>query len=227
MKIGIFGTGMVGQALAGKLAELGHDVIIGTRNVAETQAKSAPDSMGNPPYSAWAKQHTTVKLATYADAAQHGELLVNATSGQGSIPALEAAGAANIAGKILLDLANPLDFSNGMPPSLFVCNTDSLGEQLQRAFPRVKVVKTLNTMSASVMVNPALVANGDHHVFVCGDDAEAKVLVTAFLRGQFGWKNIIDLGGISTARATEMLVPLWVQLFMARQTPLFTFKIAQ
>lgn len=227
MKVGVFGTGMVGQAIAGKLAETGNDVVVGTRNVAETQAKTAPDGMGNPPFAEWAKQNPKVKLATYADAAKHGEVLVNATSGAGSISALRDAGEANMNGKILLEIANPLDFSKGMPPSLLVCNTDSLGEQIQRTFPGVKVVKTLNTMNAFIMVNPNLVGGGDHHVYLSGEDAEAKLRVTELLRTQFGWKQIIDLGGIATARCTEMLVPLWVQIFMTMKTPMFSFKVVQ
>jgi 8-hydroxy-5-deazaflavin:NADPH oxidoreductase len=227
MKIGIFGTGMVGQALASKLAELGHEAVVGTRNVAETLAKTQPDGFGNPPYSQWAAQQPKVKLGSYADAAKHGELLLNATSGNGSLPALEAAGTANLNGKILLDIANPLDNSKGLPLQLYVCSSDSLAEQLQRAFPGLKVVKTLNTMNAALMVNPQLIDNGEHQVFVSGDDADAKQLVTAFLRGQFGWKHVVDLGGLATARCTEMLVPLWVQLMVTMQTPMFTLKIVK
>jgi predicted dinucleotide-binding enzyme len=153
--------------------------------------------------------------------------VVNATQGAVSIDALKAAGEKNLEGKVLLDLANPLDFSKGMPPSLTVCNTDSLGEQIQRAFPRTKVVKTLNTMTALLMVDPARVGGGNHHVFVSGNDAGAKARVSGLLRQWFGWREVIDVGDITTARGTEMLLPIWVRLWGALGTPFFNFKIVR
>lgn len=227
MKIGILGTGGVGQTLSAKLVEGGHEVMLGTRDVAATLAKAENDPFGNPPFKVWYESHSTIALGTFAEAAAHGEVLINATSGYGSIPALEAAGNASIDGKILLDISNPLDFSKGFPPSLFVSNTDSLAEQIQRAFPAVKVVKTLNSTTAAVMVNPGLVAGGDHHMFVAGDDAEAKAAVMGYLRDWFGWQHILDLGDLSAARATEMLLPAWLRLYGALGTPLFNFKIVQ
>ncbi len=122
----------------------------------------------------WHAAHRGIDVATFADAAAGADLVVNATNGAGSLEALTAAGAENLAGKVLMDIANPLDFSHGFPPSLNPVNTDSLGEQIQRAFPEARVVKTLNTMTASVMVDPASVAGGDHSVFVSGNDAAAK-----------------------------------------------------
>jgi len=226
LKIGVLGTGAVGRAVGGKLMELGHEVVFGTRDLAKTMAETKPDYMGNPPFSAWIKAHPKAKLVPFADAAAHGELLVNATAGAASLKALSAAGERNLAGKVLIDISNPLDFSKGMPPSLTVCNTDSLGEQIQRAFPKAKVVKTLNTMTNLVMVNPALVAKGDHDVFLSGNDAGAKAKVAEILRS-FGWKRVIDLGDITTARGVEMVVPVWVQLMAAMKTPVFNFKIAQ
>lgn len=225
MKIGILGTGMVGQALAARLVTKGHAVMIGTRDVAATLARTTPDQMGNPPFSVWHKQNPQVQLGTLAQAAAFGEMLFNCTTGAGSLSALQSAGAENLNGKILLDLANPLDFSRGMPPSLSVCNTDSLGEQIQRAFPQVKVVKTLNTLTAAVMLNPGLVP-GDHDVFVSGNDAQAKTQVANLLK-QFGWKTVIDLGDITSARATEMLLPIWIQLMGVLKTPLFNFKVVK
>ena len=141
--------------------------------------------------------------------------------------ALELAGNENLSGKVLIDIANPLDFSQGFPPSLAVCNTDSLGEQIQKAFPETKVVKALNTMSAPVMVSPASVP-GDHNVFLSGNDAEAKEQVSALLQGWFGWRpqQIVDLGGITSARGTEMLLPVWLRLFGILQHPFFNFHIA-
>jgi predicted dinucleotide-binding enzyme len=227
MNIGVLGTGVVGQAFAAKLTELGHDVMVGTRDVARTLAHAEPGMYGNPPFSVWQTHNPTVKLGAFAQAAAHGEILINATAGTTSLEALKAVGEANLDGKILMDIANPLDFSKGMPPSLTVCNTDSLGEQIQRAFPAVKVVKTLNTTNAQLMVNPRLLADGDHHAFVSGNDAQAKAQVIDLLKNGFGWKHVIDLGDITTARGTEMLLPVWVRLFGALQTPLFNFKIVQ
>jgi 8-hydroxy-5-deazaflavin:NADPH oxidoreductase len=136
------------------------------------------------------------------------------------------AGEDNLNGKILIDVSNPLDFSRGMPPTLWVSNTDSLGERIQRRFPEAKVVKTLHTMNAYVMVDPAQLVGADHTVFVSGDDAEAKAEVGELLRS-FGWTDIIDLGNITTARGTEMLMPIWLRLFGALQKPVFNFKIVR
>jgi 8-hydroxy-5-deazaflavin:NADPH oxidoreductase len=226
MQIGILGTGMVGQALAAKLAEAGHEVVVGTRDPATTLAREEPDGYGNPPFRVWHAQHPGVKLASFADAAAHGELIVNATAGAASLDALRLAGQANLAGKVLIDIANALDFSGGMPPSLLVANTDSLAEGIQRAFPAVRVVKALNTMTAGVMVNPGQLGGGDHAVFVCGDDPEAKALVTGILR-ELGWRDVLDLGDLSAARATEMVLPIWLRLMGALQTPMFNFKVVR
>ncbi|GHJ54124.1 oxidoreductase [Nonomuraea sp. TT08I-71] len=226
MKIAVLGTGMVGQALAGRLAELGHEVTVGTRDVAATLARTTPDGMGNPPYAAWAAEHPQVRLAPFADAAAGAELLVNATSGDVSIAALQAAGTDNLAGKILIDIANPLDFSKGFPPTLFVKDTDSLGEQIQAAFPQLRVVKTLNTLTAALMVDPRALADADHSIFVSGNDAEAKKTVTGLLES-FGHADVIDLGDIATARGTEMLLPVWLRLMGALDTPMFNFKIVR
>jgi hypothetical protein len=190
-------------------------------------ARTQPDVYGNPPFSVWHKQNPKVQLGSFAEAAAFGEIIVNATAGGASLDALKAASAANLNGKILMDIANPLDFSKGMPPALSVSNTDSLGEQIQRVFPGVKVVKTLNTMNALVMVNPRQVAAGDHHVFVSGNDADAKAQVIHLLRNGFGWKQVIDLGDITTARGAEMLLPIWVRLFGVLQTPMFNFKVVR
>jgi 8-hydroxy-5-deazaflavin:NADPH oxidoreductase len=226
MKIAVLGTGTVGRALAGRLAELGHAVSVGTRDVAGTMARTEPNGMGNPPYAAWAAEHTNVTLATFADAAAAAELIVNATSGNVSIEVLTAAGADNVAGKVLVDISNPLDFSKGFPPTLFVEDSDSLGEQIQAAFPDLKVVKALNTMTAAVMVNPKAVAGGDHSAFVSGNDAEAKAAVVALLES-FGHTDVIDLGDISTARGPEMYLQLWLRLMRALSTPMFNIKVVR
>ena len=227
MQIGIFGTGIVGQTLASALAAKGHTVMIGTRDPRATVERDSGNAFNKTPFRDWQRQNATVKLGTFAEAARFGEVLLNATSGGGALPALEEAGADALGEKILMDIANPLDFSNGFPPSLTVCNTDSLGEQLQRAFPRLKVVKTLNTTNTLVMVNPAQVGGGDHTMFVCGNDAEAKARVTRWLGEWFGWRDVIDLGDITTARGTEMLLPIWVRLMGALGTPMFNFKVVR
>ena len=226
MKIAVLGTGGVGQALAGRLAGLGHEVTIGTRDVGATLARTGPDAMGNPPYAEWAAGHAAVRLATFAEAAAESELIVNATNGAASLAVLEAAERVNLAGKVLLDIANPLDFSQGFPPSLFVSNTDSLGERIQAAFPELKVVKSLNTMNAFLMADPRQLAGGDHSVFVSGNDAEAKKTVSGLLES-FGHTDVIDLGDISTARGTEMLLPIWTRLYSALNNPTFNFKIVR
>ena len=225
MKIAVFGTGVVGQTIAEKLADLGHEVAIGTRNVEQALARADKDSFGRPPFAEWHSMHPKIKVAGYAEAAAFAEMVVNATNGTGTLPALEQAGKKNLAGKILLDIANPLDFSKGMPPLLYVCNTDSLAEQIQRAHPDVRVVKSLNTMTAAIMVNPGLLPD-DHTVFMNGNDAKAKQTVKQLLKS-FGWKekNILDVGDITTARGTEQLLPLWVRLYGGFKSPMFNFKV--
>lgn len=227
MKIAILGSAIVGKTLAGKLASLGHDVMIGTRDPAATRARTAPGSFGDPPLSAFLAERPSVGLGTFAEAAAHGAIVFNATSGLGSLEALKLAGAANLDGKVVVDLSNPLDFSKGMPPTLSVCNDDSLGEQVQRAFPGARVVKTLNTVNAYLMVAPGMLAGGDHTMFVCGDDADAKATVTGILKDWFGWQDVLDLGGIAMSRGTEMYLPLWVRLYGALQNPMFTIKVVR
>lgn len=226
MKIAVLGTGPVGQSVAARLDELGHEVTVGTRDVEATMARIEPDSFGRPPFAEWAGQHPGISVASVADAAAAAELVINATNGAGSTTTLEVAGEENLAGKVLVDIANPLDFSQGMPPSLFVSNTDSLGEQIQRRFPEVKVVKALNTMNAYLMVDPKQLAGGDHTVFVSGDDGDAKAQVTELLQS-FGWSDIIDLGDITTARGTEMYLPLWARIWGATQNPVFNVRVVR
>ncbi|MEP7356543.1 MAG: NAD(P)-binding domain-containing protein [Anaerolineales bacterium] len=213
MNIGILGTGTVGETIGAKLIELGHTVKLGSRSASNEKAAE------------WAAQQgTKASVGTFAEAAAFGELLFNCTNGNGCMDALASAGEENLRGKVLIDVSNPLDFSNGFPPSLTVCNTDSLAEQLQRAHPTTRVVKSLNTVTAAVMVNPALLA-AETDIFVSGEDAEAKAQVTAILRDWFGWKSVIDLGGISTARAVEAWLLLWVNLMGPMGGPLFNLKL--
>jgi predicted dinucleotide-binding enzyme len=224
MKIAVIGTGMVGRALAGRLAGLGHDVVIGTRDVKQTLARTETDLMGSPPYAVWQQGHRTVRLLPLPDAGAHGEVIINATAGAVSLEALDAIGASNLAGKVLVDLAIPLDLSQGLPPKILYANTDSLGERIQRAFPDVRVVKTLNTVFFQVMIEPSRVP-GRHSIFVSGEDRAAKETVRGLLR-QFGWpaEAIIDLGGIEAARATEMYMQLYFLLHRSLGT--FDFNIA-
>jgi predicted dinucleotide-binding enzyme len=226
MKIAVLGTGHVGQTLAGRLAELGHEVTVGTRDVTATLARTDSDAMGNPPYSAWAAAHPAVRLAPFAEAAAAADLIVNATSGDVSLAALEAAGRDNLAGKVLLDVSNPLDFSAGFPPTLFVKDTDSLAEQIQAAFPDARVVKSLNTLTAALMVEPRQLADGDHSIFMSGNDAAAKETVAALL-ASFGHTDVIDLGDISTARGPEMYLPIWLRLMNALSVPIFNIKVVR
>ncbi|HEX9089097.1 MAG TPA: NAD(P)-binding domain-containing protein [Arthrobacter sp.] len=226
MRIAVMGTGTVGPTIAGALSELGHDVVIGTRDPRVTLARTEPGATGGPPFAVWHAAHSRIGVATFADAAAGADVVVNATNGAGSLTALTAAGAGNLAGKVLMDIANPLDFSHGFPPSLDPVNTDSLGEQIQRTFPEARVVKTLNTMTASVMVDPLSVAGGDHSVFVSGNDAAAKEAVAGLLRG-LGHRDIIDLGDITTARGAEMIMPIWLRIWGALGTGAFNFKIAR
>jgi 8-hydroxy-5-deazaflavin:NADPH oxidoreductase len=226
VRLGVLGTGVVGKTITARLAGLEHEVMVGTRNPEATLSRTEPDQFGNPPFSDWQQEHPAVELGTFGEAAAYGEMVVNATSGVVSLEALKMAGEENLNGKILIDISNPLDFSQGMPPTLSVSNTDSLGEQIQRRFPEAKVVKTLHTMNAYLMVDPTQLAGADHTVFVSGDSAEAKETVSDLLR-RMGWTDIIDLGDITTARATEMLLPLWLRLFGALQKPVFNFKIVR
>ena len=225
MKIAVLGTGMVGRALAGRLDGLGHDVVIGTRDPEATLARTEPDAMGTPAYAGWAAAHPQVRLATFADATSDADLVVNASSGAATLDVLAAAGADHLAGKPLLDIANPLDFSQGFPPSLFVKDTDSLAEQVQRAFPDARVVKALNTLNASLMVEPKNLGESTT-VFVSGDDAAAKATVVELL-ASFGHDDVIDLGGLETARGTEMMLPIWLRLMNALGTAEFNVKVVR
>jgi predicted dinucleotide-binding enzyme len=215
MNIAVFGTGMVGNTIASKLVSLGHNVMMGSRTATNEKA------------TAWvATNGANASAGTYSDAAAFGEIVFNCTSGAGSLEALRAASATNLSGKIIVDISNPLDFSKGMPPSLFVCNTDSLAEQIQREFPDTKVVKTLNTVNCNVMVNPSLVP-GDHDMMYCGNDAKAKATVKEILTGWFGWKQTHDLGDLTAARGMEMWLPLWLKLWGAVGSSNFNLHIAK
>ncbi len=216
MKIAVLGTGMVGNAIAGKLVALGHDVKMGSRTANNEKAAEWVKGAGK-----------GASQGTFADAATHGALVFLCTQGAVALEVLNAAGKDNLAGKVLIDVSNPLDFSKGMPPSLFTRSDESLAEQIQRAFPATGVVKSLNTVSAPVMVDPSRVNGRDHDMFVSGNDAAAKGRVIEILKGWFGWKTVHDLGDITTARGTEMYMMLWLRLWGSLQTPDFNIKIVR
>jgi predicted dinucleotide-binding enzyme len=214
MRIAVFGTGDVGRTVAGKLVELGHEVRLGSRT--ENNAAAA----------AWtAAAGAGASTGTFAQAAAFGDLVFNCTAGAASLTALTSAGEENLAGKILVDVANPYDFSHGGLPVLFVCNTDSLAERIQRAFPATRVVKCLNTLNCDVMVDPDLV-HGRHTIFMAGDDAGAKQQVTELV-GQFGWApdRVLDLGDLTAARSMEMLPPLAIRLTLLFGTMHFNVTV--
>lgn len=201
MKIGILGTGSVGQSFRKKFEELGHEVVTGSRNGRD-------------------------ETLTFDGAAARGDIIFNCIKGEFALEALGTVDPGNLSGKTLIDVSNPLDFSEGMPPSLLVCNKDSLGEQLQKLHAGARVIKAFNTLTADLMVNPALLKSG-HDLFICGDDEKTKESFREFIRKNLGWESVIDLGGIKSARAMEMILPLWVNLYMNFQSPMFNFKIVR
>jgi len=214
-KIAVLGTGIVGDTIGSKLIETGHTVAMGSRTLKNDKALAFV-----------AKHNGNAIAGTFADAAAYGQIIFNCTKGIGSIEALTMAGENNLKDKIIVDISNPLDFSKGMPPTLTLANTNSLGEEIQKTFPGSKVVKTLNTMWCGLMVHPGLLNEGDHNVFVSGNDASAKEEVKEIIKS-FGWldKNIIDLGDITSARATEMYLAMWVRILGVINTGTFNIKI--
>jgi predicted dinucleotide-binding enzyme len=213
MKIGILGTGMVGEALGTKFALLGHQVKMGSRTANNESAAKWVKATGS-----------NASQGTFSDAAAFGEMVFICLKGTVFLEVAKTLKATSLTGKALVDVSNPLDFSHGMPPSLSICNTNSLGEEVQKAAPSAKVVKTLNIVNCEVMVDPA--KGGSPTMFVCGNDAEAKNKVTALLKSM-GWRDIIDLGDITKSRGTEMLLPLWLNLFGFFGNPNFGFKVVR
>ena len=207
MQIAILGTGAVGPALSRSLSAAGHFVVIGTRDPDQTRQRDE-----------WAG--ADLPLARYQDL--DAEVFINATSGRGSLPALQAVGD-RLNGKVIIDAANPLDFSQGFPPSLFVSNTDSLAEQLQREFPEARVVKMFNTMANEVMINPRGLAD-DSTIFVAGNDDSARQSA-ASIAADLGWTDVFDLGDLTAARGLEMYLPLWIRIFGQLGRPQFNIKL--
>jgi predicted dinucleotide-binding enzyme len=215
MRFGVLGTGTVGAAVGTKLVSLGHEVRMGSRDAANPKARE------------WAAgQGARASTGTFADAAAFGEMVFNCTAGTASLEALRAAGAENLRGKVLVDVANPLDFSRGMPPTLFTAAAgDSLAERIQAAFPDARVVKALNTVNAGVMGHPERVP-GETDLFVAGNDAAAKQRVTAVLN-EFGWKRVIDLGDVAAARGLEAYLLLWLRLWGTLKTPDLNIRVVR
>lgn len=214
MRIGVLGSGMVGQSLGSQLVSLGHEVMMGSRET------------NNPGAAEWAaRMGALASQGTFAAAAAFGEIVILCVKGEVALEVAQQAGEQNLTGKVLLDVSNPLDFSQGMPPTLIAAlsNINSLGEELQRRFPKARVVKALNTVNCEVMVNPRMLAEPTD-VFVSGDDAGAKQIVTDLLKS-FGWERVLDLGGIATTRGTEMFLPIWLSLWSKLGTPHFNIRL--
>lgn len=223
MKIGIIGSGIVAQTLGAKLVAEGHDVVLGTRDPQKLDdKKNLAGSLRE-----WlARTGGKAKVASFRVAAAHGDLLINATSGAISVEALKLAGAGEVGAKVLIDTANVLDFSKGMPPRVGASQDHCLAEQIQAAFPNLKVVKTLNTINAFVMVDPKSVKGGDHTIFLSGNDPGAKGKVGELLRS-FGWTDVLDLGDVGSARGPEMYMAMWLRLWGATGTGTLNIKVVR
>jgi hypothetical protein len=222
-KIAVLGTGAVGRALAARLAELGHDVRMGTRDVAATLTRDEQDAAA---MARWLEQHPAVRLMTFDEAADGADLLINATAGTASLAAMGTVDERRRRGAVVLDVANALDFSHGFPPRLAIDQDTSLAEQLQAEYPEVRVVKALSSMNASVMVHPERVGGGDHTTFVAGNDEAAKAEVIELLT-ELGHQDMLDLGDLTAARGVEAILPLWLRLLGALGTPNFQFKVVR
>jgi 8-hydroxy-5-deazaflavin:NADPH oxidoreductase len=230
MKVAILGTGNVGQTISEKLISLGHDVMLGTRNVADTLVRAATDNYGSLPFGEWHAKNPKVQLGTFAESAAFGEMVITALNGAATLTAIDSCDSADFDNKIIIDIANPLDFSKGFPPTLIesLCNSNSLGEEIQKALPNAKVVKTLNSMWSGLMVNPMMLNEGNHTNYICGNDADAKAKVIALLN-TFGWKaeSILDLGDITNSRGTESTLLLWTRIYGATQSGAFNTNIVK
>ncbi len=227
IQVGILGTGAVGRTIGSRLTELGHHVMIGTRDVSKTMAKTERNQYGGPPFGEWHKQHRNIHVGSFAETAAFGEIIFNCTSGSGALDALRSANPQNLKGKTVVDISNPLDFSKGMPPTLIpqYTNTNSLAEEIQKAFPGANIVKALNIVNCEVMVD-AKKTNGDPTMFIAGNNSQAKDEVRDILT-QFGWNDVIDLGDITGARGMEMLLPVWLRIWASTQNGYFGFKIVR
>lgn len=223
MKIGILGTGIVGKTLASKLFELKHEIMIGTRNVSDTLAKTDKDMMGGPSFKDWHASNSQIKIGTFTETSKFGEIIILATHGLATIKAIDDAGTEYFNNKIVIDTTNPLDFSQGMPPKFAAVLGNSLGEQIQKHIPRSKVVKAFNTVNAFVMINPKR-EEGNPDFFIAGNDDGAKNFVTEIAK-ELGWKRIIDIGDISSAYWLEAMTMFWVHYGFKNNNWSHAFKL--
>ena len=225
MNITVLGSGVVGQALASTFSQLGHQVFMATRDPEATSKRTEPNPQSGLSFSSWYAVNQNIELVPFTAVPKSTNLFINATGGVYSLDILRDVGAEALSEKIIMDVSNPLDFSGGWPPTLALCNTDSLAENIQRTYADCSVVKTLNTLNYQVMVAPDMVP-GKHQVFVSGESVEAKETVTGLL-GEMGWSRdrVIDLGGIQTARGTEMMMPMWLGLMGVFGSPIMNFEI--
>jgi len=230
MKVVILGTGNVGQTLAEKLISLDHEVMMGTRDVAVTLERKGSGNSGDLSFGEWHSNNKKVQLMTFQDVVREGELIINALHGAAVIPVIQSCNLSDFDNKLIMDIANPLDFSKGFPPSLLpgMNNTNSLGEEIQKLLPNSKVVKTLNTMWCGIMVNPEMINNGAHQNYICGNDKEAKEKVTDLL-ASFGWNKdyILDLGDITNARGSESTLLIWTRIYGIMGSGAFNMKIVK
>lgn len=223
MKIGIFGTGSVGRALAEKLTSLENEVMIGTRNVDKTMAKTEPDILGTPPYKEWQTENQHIKLGTFAEVAAFGEVIILSTFGDATKSAIDLAGKEKFAGKTVIDMTNPLDVSSGIPPKFTGAIGNSLGEQIQRHIPEANVVKTFNSASVHIMIDPKR-QEGEPTLFIAGNGSEAKKIATEIAQS-FGWTDIIDFGDISESFWLETLGMTWIYYAFKNQSWSHAFKL--
>ncbi|MFN2438302.1 MAG: NADPH-dependent F420 reductase [Chitinophagaceae bacterium] len=218
MKIGVLGTGVVGEAIATALINKEHQVMMGSRQAGNEKAEAWKNNAGN-----------NASAGTFAETTLYGELIFSCLNGEYALEAIGPIKTENLDGKVLIDVTNPLDFTHGMPPRILenFGNSKSLGEEIQKLARGAFVIKTLNTVNYNLMVDARKVNNGDHNLFICGNDVNAKNKAKHFLVDNFHWRadRLIDLGGIESARAIEAIVPFWVLVYQALGTPLFNFKI--
>jgi predicted dinucleotide-binding enzyme len=224
MNIGVLGTGGVGQTLSSKLVALGHDVVMGSRDPAALASRSEPPYPGAPSFADWRGENPDVRLATFAEAAAHAELVFLATNGMASVDIVTSI-SERLAGKLVIDVTNALDVSEGSAKLFVSGGGDSLAERIQRAAPEARVVKSLNTVTAPVMVNPAILGEPDHVMFVAGDEEAARAEVSTLLRNWFGWSEVVDLGDLAGARALEAYILMWVRMWGAFGTPMFNIAV--
>lgn len=227
MKVAVLGTGMVGKALSQKLHTMGHKVSIGTRSVEATVSKLAPMDADGLTYESWLSRHEGIQMRSFRDSITGAEIIISSLSGKHAVATLGAL-ADEIGDRVVIDTTNPLDFSHGAAPVLSVTGADSLSEQIQAALPRARVVKALNTVGFSVMVDPQAINDGNHILPICGNDEAAKAAVRLLLE-QMGWRtgSLVDLGDLTNARGMEAYLLYWFRLMGKLGTSSFNIEIVR